>query len=459
MPILPTLRDIQTAIMQGKTSAEAETSAALGRIETWNGQLKAFVSVDRERALAEARHLDHLAQLGVPKGPLHGVPVAIKDIIHVAGHPTGAGSLTRRAAMPELRDALIVTRLRAAGAVIIGKAATVEYAFGGWGSNETMGTPLNPWDMKNPRVPGGSSNGSSVAVAAGLVPGALGSDTGGSIRLPSSFSGLVGLKTTAGLIETIGVLPLSEMLDTLGPLTRTVDDAAALFAAMCGGQVQDVLRDDTPERLAAWYRGKRIGLVTDLGVELHRDTARVYAETRELLISLGAVIVPISLGRSLAAYAAPCGAFLAVDSYFHYGHFAEETPCRLGEPVRRRIMSARDISAAMHRGNHERREAEKKAIATLYEQVDAILMPSTAFPAPLMGEHPEHDSPAVFTRFANYLDLAAISLPMGLSGEGLPVGMQLVVPGFQEGRALRLAKGLESARGGPILCPLTSQMV
>jgi aspartyl-tRNA(Asn)/glutamyl-tRNA(Gln) amidotransferase subunit A len=122
-------------------------------------------------------------------------------------------------------------------------------------------------------------------------------------------------------------------------------------------------------------------------------------------------------------------------------------------------MSARDISAAMHRGNHERREAEKKAIATLYEQVDAILMPSTAFPAPLMGQHPEHDSPAVFTRFANYLDLAAISLPMGLSGEGLPVGMQLVVPGFQEGRALRLAKGLESARGGPILCPLTSQMV
>ena len=147
MPILPTLRDIQTAIMQGKTSAEAETSAALGRIETWNGQLKAFVSVDQERALAEARHLDHLAQLGVPKGPLHGVPVAIKDIIHVAGHPTGAGSLTRRAAIPELRDALIVTRLRAAGAVIIGKAATVEYAFGGWGSNETMGTPLNPWDM------------------------------------------------------------------------------------------------------------------------------------------------------------------------------------------------------------------------------------------------------------------------------------------------------------------------
>ncbi len=446
------ISEIQTETQAGRLSAEASVSASLDRIDALNGKLKAFVRVDKDRALADARHLDHLAKLGVPKGPLFGVPLAIKDIIHVAGLPTGGGSLTRKDATPATADAEVVTRLRSAGAIIMGKVATVEYAFGGWGSNLTVGTPHNPWDMQTARVPGGSSNGSGVAVAAGLVPGALGSDTGGSIRLPSSFAGMVGLKTTAGLIPKTGVLPLSDMLDTIGPMTRTVTDAAILFDVIAGQAFGSSLPASVDS--SAPFRHLRIGVPTDTGVTLHPDTERLYQQTQEQLKAGGATLVPVRLPTSLADYAAPCGMFLAVDAYRHYGHFAEEEPNRLGEPVRRRIMSGKAVTAVEYNNNLLRRDREKSVIAHVYETVDAILMPTTATPAPVLSEHAEHDSPAVFTRFANYFDLAAISLPVGLSSTGLPIAMQFVVPGFAEARAIDVAYRLECVQGGPILCPI-----
>ena len=449
------ISEFQSELHAGRLTAEAAIASSLDRIEALNSKLKAFVKVDPERALADARHLDHLAKLGVPKGPLFGIPLAIKDIIDVAGLRTGGGSLTRNNAGPATADAEVVTRLRQAGAVVIGKVATVEYAFGGWGSNETVGTPHNPWDLTKARVPGGSSSGSAVAVAAGLVPGALGSDTGGSIRLPSSFSGLVGLKTTAGLIPKTGVLPLSDILDTIGPMTRTVADAAILFEVLLGhapGTYQA-----GPVDQAAPFHSLRIGVPVETGVTLHPDTERAYQSMQERLKAGGATLVPVRFPMSLADYAAPCGMFLAVDSYRHYGHFAEEEPNRLGAPVRMRMLSGKGVTAVDYANNLERRDREKAVIAKVYETVDAILMPSTAMPAPVVGEHPEHDSPAVFTRFANYFDLAAISLPTALSATGLPIAMQFVVPGFHEARALDIAHRVEVAQGGPILCPLLAQ--
>jgi aspartyl-tRNA(Asn)/glutamyl-tRNA(Gln) amidotransferase subunit A len=446
------ISDIQTEVQAGRLTAEASVSTSLDRIGALNGKLKAFVRLGSERAMADARHLDHVAKLGVPKGPLFGVPLAIKDIIDVAGLRTSGGSLTRNDASPAEADAEVVSRLRQAGAVIVGKVATVEYAFGGWGSNETVGAPHNPWDLDKARVPGGSSNGSGVAVAAGLVPGALGSDTGGSIRLPSSFSGLVGLKTTAGLIPKNGVLPLSDILDTIGPMTRTVKDAAILFDVLLGNEPGS----STPAKVdpSAPFHGLRIGVPVETGVTLHRDTANAYADMQDRLKAGGATLVPVRFPMNLADYAAPCGMFLAVDSYRHYGHFAEEEPNRLGAPVRARMLSGKGVNAVDYANNLERREREKRVIAERFETVDAILMPSTAMPAPVLGEHPEHDSPAVFTRFANYFDLVAISLPTALSATGLPIAMQFVVPGFKEARALDIAHRVEIAQGGPILCPI-----
>ncbi|MEI6573486.1 MAG: amidase [Alphaproteobacteria bacterium] len=436
----------------GTLSVEQTISEALQRIEASNSKLKAFVYLNKDRAVEDARHLDRVAALGAPKGPLFGVPLAIKDIIHVAGMPTGGGSLTRKDVAPPTQDAVVVQRLRNAGAIIIGKVATVEYAFGGWGSNETVGAPVNPWDLKRDRIPGGSSSGSGVSVASGMVPGALGSDTGGSIRLPSSFSGMVGLKTTAGLIPTTGVLPLSDMLDTIGPMTRTVRDAAILF---------DVLTEraegtSLPPHQAGPkpFDGKRIGVPEDLGITLHPHTESIWQETLKRVKEAGATLVPVRFPKSLADYAAPCGMFLAVDGYRHYHAFANEEPNRLGDAVRRRMLSGKSVSAVDYIENIASRDRNKSVIAQVFEGIDALMTPTTAFPAPLLGEHPEHDSPAVFTRFANYFELAAISLPAGVTSEGLPVGMQFVVPGLREARALDLAYRLELSLGGPILCPI-----
>ncbi len=443
---------MRRALQSGASSAGEIIEAALARIARGNDKLHAFVASDVERALADARRIDALRKRGVPLGPLAGAPIGVKDIIDVAGHPTRAGSLTRAGAAAATRDAPVVQRLRAAGAVIIGKTHTVEYAFGGWGTNETIGTPHNPRDMRQARVPGGSSSGSGVAVAAGLCVAALGSDTGGSIRLPASFCGVVGLKTTAGLIDKSGVLPLTPMLDTIGPMTNSVADAAALLSVLA--PAQDARAPGWSSRLdalasgrAASIAGRRIGTIANLGVALHADTARVFKQTRARLEALGAIQTEISLSQTLRDLAAPCGDLLAIDAYRFYGHFAEADPSLIGAPVRRRILAGRDIPAHRLMGFLEHREEKKRELALLFERFDAILTPTTPFPAPLIAENDENASPALFTRFVNYLDLAALSLPMGATPEGLPIGMQIVVPGLREPTALEIGAALEADRG------------
>lgn len=451
MPQAPFLAELQHDIQKNRLSAEAAVKDSLARIEQHNGQLHAFVEIDRERALEEARHQDRLFDIGAPRAPLSGIAIGIKDLIDVAGLPTKAGSLTRQNAPRALHDAPIVARLKSQGAIIIGKTATVEYAFGGWGTNVTLGTPRNPWDMHHARVPGGSSSGSGVSVAAGLIPGALGSDTGGSIRLPASFSGLVGLKTTVGLIDKSGVLPLVDELDTLGPMARSALDAAILFDAMTGQHTASILRNLDQSRP---FSGLRIGLPHDLGVSLDPDTRRIHDETISLLEQGGAQLIKLNLGKSVADYAAPCGLFLAVESYAHYGHFVDAVPSLIGEPVRERMLGGRELTAPEFLNHQFRRRKEIAAMAKIFDKIDAILLPATAMPAPRLDDYPEEASPGVFTRLANYCDLAAIALPMGLSKDDLPVGMQIIVPPFKEERALAVAHGLEGLNGGPILCPL-----
>lgn len=447
----PFLAELQDAIAKGRMSAEEAVTDSLARVSRHDAKLHAFVEINQERALEEARHQDRLAAQGQPRAPLSGIAIGIKDLIDVAGFPTKAGSLTRKDSPPVLQDAAIVARLKAQGAIILGKTATVEYAFGGWGTNVTLGTPHNPWDMQHARVPGGSSSGSAVSVAAGLIPAAVGSDTGGSIRLPASFSGLVGLKTTVGLIDKSGVLPLVDELDTLGPMARSVLDTAMLFDAMTGEHSADILRALDVERP---FASLRIGLPKDLGVALDPDTRRVYDETIAILENGGAHLVDLDLGKSIADFAAPCGLFLAVESYAHYGHFVDAVPSLIGEPVRERMLGGKALTAPEFLNHQFRRKKEVAAIARVFEKIDAILLPATAMPAPRLDSYPEQSSPGVFTRLANYCDLAAIALPMGLSQDKLPVGMQIVVPAFKDMRALAIAQGLEGLNNGPILCPL-----
>ena len=238
-------------LARGETSSRAIVEACLARIDRHDGpqvgQLHAFIEVYRDAALAAADAADQARRTGVARGPLAGLPIALKDLLHVEGRETTAGSKSWRGRISD-HTATAVLRLKAAGMIPLGKTHMVEFAFGGWGRNQPMGAPWNPWDAKTHRVAGGSSSGSAVAVAGGLCPAAIGSDTGGSIRIPAALCGITGLKPTYGRVSLYGAVPLSGTLDSIGPLARTVEDCGLLLAAMAGPDPRDPA---TLARLAA----------------------------------------------------------------------------------------------------------------------------------------------------------------------------------------------------------------
>src|SRR4029453_599352 len=223
---------------RGETTSRAIVEACLARIDALDGKLHAFIDVYRDDALKLADAADLARSAHVARGPLHGLPLALKDLLEVKGRQTTAGSKSWLGRISD-HTATCVDRLLAAGMIPIGKTHLVEFAFGGWGRNQPMGAPWNPWDLATHRVAGGSSSGSAVAMASGMVPAAIGSDTGGSVRIPAALCGLTGLKTTYGLISLHGAVPLSTLLDTIGPLAHTVDDCALLTAAMAGDDPHD----------------------------------------------------------------------------------------------------------------------------------------------------------------------------------------------------------------------------
>ncbi|MET0569622.1 MAG: amidase, partial [Hyphomicrobiaceae bacterium] len=320
---------------------------ALEAMERRNSFLNAFVQVSPAEALAQAARLD---AKGGERGLLHGTPIAVKDIIHVAGEVSGCGSLTRKGAAPETRDAVVVAKLRDAGAIIPGKVNTVEYAFGGYGTNITVGTPRNPWDVKVHRVPGGSSSGSGVAVGGGLVPGALGTDTGGSVRIPAALCGCVGLKTSIGLVSRTGVAPLSVRLDTVGPLAQDVRTAALMLAAIMGRDEDDpsthhdrhMRPQDVLDRLEDGVVGMRIGRLdpTDLQLATHEVKADYEAALKRLQ-EAGATLAVCRLPKRFDAYQSLVGQIVAVEGYGYYKHFVDDPASGLAAPIRDRMLGGK----------------------------------------------------------------------------------------------------------------------
>src|SRR5579872_3021515 len=232
-PSLLTATALSTAISSRKLSPVEVTDAFLKRIAAQDQQLHAFIDVYADEARLAAEAADKAIRSGHQVGPLHGVPIALKDLIDLEGRVTTGGSMAWR----ERRSpatATLAKKLIAAGMIVLGKTHTVEFAMGGWGTNQHLGTPWNPWDTKVARTPGGSSSGSGVAVASGMAPWAIGTDTGGSVRLPASWCGITGLKTTVGRVSCYGILPLAPSIDTPGPMARSAEDAALLFSVMQG---------------------------------------------------------------------------------------------------------------------------------------------------------------------------------------------------------------------------------
>ncbi|MDX2158129.1 MAG: amidase [Hyphomicrobiaceae bacterium] len=436
------------------TSAVAEITRTLELIDRENGRLNAFVRVLGETAKAEAQLVDARIRAGDDKRPLAGMPVAVKDIIDVAGVVSGCGSLTRRNAAPASADAPVVERLRAAGAVVPGKTHTVEFAFGGYGTNITVGTPWNPWDRKVHRIPGGSSSGSGVAVGAGLVPAALGTDTGGSVRIPAALCGCVGLKTSVGRVGRSGVAPLSQLLDSVGPLARDVTTAARVFAVMQGPDPADpttaaIAPADPMPDLERGVAGLRIGRIADADLPMMSEETRAdFVVAVGHLAKLGARIDEVKLPGSIDDWGNLCGQFIAAECYATWQALADDPSSGLADPIRARMLSGSRISAAHYIQMLRARAVATAGFLSAIDRLDALVLPTTPFPAIPVAEVDERRAPmALYTRWVNYLDLAGLAVPTTISRGGLPMSLQIVVRRLEEPLALRIGRAFEVARG------------
>jgi aspartyl-tRNA(Asn)/glutamyl-tRNA(Gln) amidotransferase subunit A len=435
-------------------SVAAAVKSTLKAIDRANSRLNAFAKVMPAKALADAERADALGSGG---GLLHGMPIAVKDIIDVAGEVTGCGSLTRRNAAPATEDAHVVARLRAAGAVVVGKTHTVEYAFGGYGTNVTVGTPRNPWDTRVHRVSGGSSSGSGVAVGAGLIPAALGTDTGGSVRIPSALCGCVGLKTSFGLVGRTGVAPLSTRLDTVGPLAKDVRTAALVLAAIVGRDPKDAATEhdrrlrpeEILDRLDDGIAGMRLGRLEDSDLPLASDEMKAdYQSALRRLEESGAVLGMCKLPEALGRYLSRVGKMVAIEGYGFYGNLVEDAGSGLAEPVRRRMLDGKGVTAGQLEEMEAQRRNDIRGFQEEFAGFDAIVLPTVPFPAMPVAEVDETKAPyAAHTRWVNYLELAALAVPTALSRSGLPMSLQIAVRRFDDALALRIGRAFEVARG------------
>ena len=468
--------ELAARIRSGQLTPTEAVQAALRRIEERNPALNAFVSLRAEEALAEARAMTREIAEGREPGPLAGVPVGVKDLEDVAGMVTSFGS-TRYRNNVALRDSVQVARLRAAGAIVLGKTNTPEFGYTVFTKNRLYGVTRNPWDVA--RTPGGSSGGSAAAVAAGMCLGALGSDTGGSIRQPASHCGVVGLKPTYGRVSRYGLVAYASSLDQIGPLTRSVADAALLTQGIAGYDGADstsvsLAVPDYTAALGMSIEGIRVGIPAEYSSSegLDPEVSAAVEDAVRTLESLGAKRVSISLPHTRYAVAvyyviAPCEASSNLARYagVKYG-FRADAPADLmhmyrrtrsqgfGAEVQRRIIIGTYCLSA---GYYDAYYGKASQVRTLivedfkkaFQACDVIACPTAPTPAFKIGE--KIDDPLtmylsdIFTISANLAGVPAMSIPCGFSASGLPIGLQLMAKHFDEEMLFRVAHHFEQA--------------
>ena len=449
LTLLP-VHELSRQLMSRRLSPVELTEAFLGRIASQDAKLHAYVEVYAQDARLAARGAEAAICAGKAVGPLHGIPIALKDLVELEGRVVTGGSeawAQRRAT----RTATLAQKIIAQGMIVLGKTHTVEFAMGGWGTNSRRGTPWNPWDLRRQRTPGGSSSGSGVAVAAALAPWAVGTDTGGSVRLPASWCGITGLKTTIGRISTHGVLPLSPTLDTPGPMARNVEDTALLYAVMQGPDPLDPLTRGLPytdpmPALKRGVRGLRLARMPQ-GERQHASAAVLAAYDRSLddLERLGAEIVEVNLPFLFADVAAFNLRIMAAESYALLHELIDDEQAPLDPHVRPRIAAGRTLSAQAYIEALHMRSVMKQQFAAALEGIDALLTPTTMTTALPLEEVDQTKAPAHYTRFGNYLDLCALALPNGIAPDGLPTSLQIVCRANDEATALRIGWAYQDA--------------
>jgi len=438
-----TIAQLAPHIRSGDLSSERLTRACLASIQGGNGALNAFITITADLAIAQARDADREIANGTYRGPLHGVPISLKDLIDVTGLPTTAASHVRDGHIARA-DAVVVERLRAAGAVIVGKTNLHEFAFGTTNEESAYGPAHHPTDLS--RSPGGSSGGSAISVATGMAYASIGTDTGGSIRIPSAACGLVGLKPSLGEVDTTGVTPLSRTLDHVGPLCRSVNDAAILL---------DVLRGTAPKpeitpRPSAITLGIPRGYLMD---RLDTEVAFAFDGTCERLREAGVMLTDVTIPHAADTATIYLHIVLAEAAAYH-GPTLDAMPDAYQPDIRLRLEMARyvlgeDYARALHG-----RSVLTAEVDDALHGCDGLLLPSLPIPAPKLGAATvrlgERDEPVRnvmlrLTQLFNITGHPALTIPCGTTTEGLPVGAQIVGPRDRTAALLQVGRSVESA--------------
>jgi aspartyl-tRNA(Asn)/glutamyl-tRNA(Gln) amidotransferase subunit A len=463
-PALLSLTEVAQAIAQKRFSSREVTKSCLDRIAQWQPRLNAFMAIEADEALVAADAADAALAKGNARGALHGVPLAHKDMYYDAGKIVTCGSKIRRDFVATTTSTAL-QRLKDAGTVRLGSLQMVEFAYGPTGHNTHYGAVRNPWSLDH--ITGGSSSGSGSAVAARLTFAALGSDTGGSIRMPAHFCGVTGLKTTYGRISRAGAMPLSQSLDTVGPLARTALDCALLLGLMAGADANDptAVSGPLPDYMAATresIKGLKIGVPAAFYVDdLDPEVARILDETMAVLKREGADIVQVELPDQRQLTAA-CQLVLAVEAAAFHKRWLIERPQDYGPQVLMRLQNGLAIPGVSYLEALRWRGPALAAYLAAAAGVDAVIAPVAPVAAPTLAESDVGNSPDAesviqrltrFTRPINYLGLPSLAIPSGFTNNGLPVGMQLIGRSFDEAMLLRIGAAFQRATDFHALVP------
>jgi aspartyl-tRNA(Asn)/glutamyl-tRNA(Gln) amidotransferase subunit A len=447
---------VAKAIAEKRLSSHEVTRSCLHRIAQWQPKLNAFMAIEGEAALKAADEADAALGKGQNRGPLHGVPLAHKDMYYDAGKVVTCGSLIRRDFVATTTSTAL-QRLKDAGSIRLGSLQMAEFAYGPTGHNAHYGAVRNPYGLDH--ITGGSSSGSGSAVAARLTFAALGSDTGGSIRMPAHFCGVTGLKTTYSRVSRAGAMPLSQSLDTVGPLARTAEDCALLLGLMAGADPEDPTASTAPvpnylAATTASVKGLKIGVPTAFYVDdLDPAVAKSLDDTIAVLKREGAEIVKIELPDQRQLTAA-CQLVLAVEATAFHKRWLIERPQDYGAQVLMRLQNGLAIPGVTYLEAMRWRGSALAAHIAATNKVHAMLAPVSPVPAPTIAESDVGNSPGAeaviqrltrFTRPINYLGLPSLSIPVGFTGKGLPVGMQLIGRSFDEATLLTIGAAFQRA--------------
>ena len=447
-----TIAEAAAGIRRNEVSPVELTETCLRRIHAHDGKLHSFITITADLALAQARQAENELRAGQDRGPLHGIPIALKDLYATKNIRTTCHSAVLEHWLPD-HDATAVGKLREAGTILLGKLGMHEFAFGGPSVDAPFPAVKNPWNTAH--IPGGSSSGSGAALAAGFCYGALGSDTGGSIRTPASHCGIVGIKPTYGRVSRFGVIPLSWSLDHTGPMARSVEDCAILLQALAGYDRKDhasasVAVPNFQTGMKDGIKGLRIGVPRknwfDENLGIDPQTEALFNQALKVLESLGATIVEID-GKPFSMARKANQTILVCEAYAYHEKTMQETPIKFGTSVRRRMLEGAFLSAADYLTAQRARAVLNEQIRANFNQVEVFAVPGAARPPePFQGMDPnEQNLRPSFTNPFNLTGLPAISVPCGFTEGNLPAGIQFVAPAFAEAACFRVAYSYEQA--------------